>query len=389
MVKVLILMKVYANSLEFSYFTTYNGFTIVVKEVDLMKANKTSFLKEQEQLIETLLKIPVIERCKWLRDKKDGFIANLSFLDVASVDLDVTVLQRVYPSIIANVVEEKMTKEPNSEIVYPVFMAPFISDESARQCEKLSVGYMDMSGNYKLYVHSLYVSERGHSNKFVVKRSAKTVFDPSSQVSSKILREIMRDVNYQWKLNQLSEKLACSIGQVFKVKKYLCEQLWAEMTADGLRILDVQAIMRAWSDAYSNKAISSELLDCYTLLPVSDFEEKVRQIHGKYGIDSYLTGIAGGVRYSPIVRYNKVHLLMHEKDVREFLQASECKTVDSGSNVQIRVVTSDELFYDSRELNGFQVASPVQIYLDCTKLKGRGEEMAEAILSKEIELDQR
>jgi hypothetical protein len=30
------------------------------------------------------------------------------------------------------------------------------------------------------------------------------------------------------------------------------------------------------------------------------------------------------------------------------------------------------------------VASPVQVFLDCMSLKGRGEEIAEAILDKEI-----
>ena len=30
------------------------------------------------------------------------------------------------------------------------------------------------------------------------------------------------------------------------------------------------------------------------------------------------------------------------------------------------------------------VVSPLQIYLDCMQIKGRGEEMAEAVLRKEI-----
>ncbi len=35
-------------------------------------------------------------------------------------------------------------------------------------------------------------------------------------------------------------------------------------------------------------------------------------------------------------------------------------------------------------MKGHQVASPVQVYLDCMNLKERGEEMAEAIFAKEI-----
>ena len=39
---------------------------------------------------------------------------------------------------------------------------------------------------------------------------------------------------------------------------------------------------------------------------------------------------------------------------------------------------------DFRVIDAMAVASPVQIYLDCMQLKGRGEEMAEAVLRKEI-----
>ena len=227
-------------------------------------------------------------------------------------------------------------------------MAPFISDKSAKQCEKLNVGYMDMSGNYRLSICALYVHERGYSNKFIKKHVAKTIFDPSSKVSSMILREIMSDVSSPWKLSLLSEKLQGSIGQVFKVKGYLCEQRWAHMTVDGLRILDAQAIMQTWGIDYAQKDAVPEILDYYTLLSVPDFEDSVRQIRINVGIDSYLTGFAGGMRYTPVVKYNKVHLLVKGKDILEFLETSACKKVDSGSNVQIHVLSSDELLYQGK-----------------------------------------
>ena len=45
---------------------------------------------------------------------------------------------------------------------------------------------------------------------------------------------------------------------------------------------------------------------------------------------------------------------------------------------------SDQVFTDSRDINHSRVASPVQVFLDYMQLKGRGEEMAEAVSSKEI-----
>ncbi|MHC1691548.1 MAG: type IV toxin-antitoxin system AbiEi family antitoxin [Sphaerochaetaceae bacterium] len=349
-----------------------------------MKVTPTVYVKEYELLSNSLARIPVIDRCDHLRDKKEGFFAHLIFKDATHVNLDVTVLNRAFPSIITEVVIRQKNEDLKREASYPVIMAPYISTESAKQCERLNVGYMDMSGNCRLLIRSLYASDQGHPNKFFKKRAAKTLFDPSSKVSSLILREIMRDVAYPWKLSLLSDKLRCSIGQVSKVKDYLCEQLWAQLSADGLRILDPQAIMHSWSEAYAKKAALFEVLDCHTLLPLPEFEDRIRQIKANSGIDCFLTGFAGGVRYAPVVRYTKAHLLVRERDLNAFLEAAACKQVDSGANVQIHVLASDELLHDARNIGDHQVASPVQVYLDCMRLKGRGEEMAEAILAKEI-----
>ena len=48
------------------------------------------------------------------------------------------------------------------------------------------------------------------------------------------------------------------------------------------------------------------------------------------------------------------------------------------------VSDNDEIFADSRDINHSRVASPVQVFLDYMQLKGRGEEMAEAVFLKEI-----
>jgi len=384
-VKVPYLVKIPLVSIASPGFTMYTGFTTVVKEGFLMKAASTDYVKEYELLRTSLSKIPVIDRCDHLRDKKEGFLAYIVFKDASTVSLDVTVLNRAFPSIITEVFNRQKHENINLENRYSIIMAPYISAESAKQCERLGIGYLDMSGNCRLHVRSIYVNDQGHPNKFAEKRKAKTIFDPSSKVSSLILREIMRDVTHRWKLSFLADTLQCSIGQVSKVKDYLCEQLWARMSPDGLHVLEVNAIMLAWSEAYAQKSESFEMRGFHTLLPVPEFEDKIRQIKTDSGIDCYLSGFAGGVRYAPVVRYNKIHLMVRERDLNAFLEAAECKQVDSGANIQIQVLPSDEILHDARLIKNQQVASPVQVYLDCMRLKGRGEELAEAILAKEIE----
>ena len=62
----------------------------------------------------------------------------------------------------------------------------------------------------------------------------------------------------------------------------------------------------------------------------------------------------------------------------------DMKEVNSGANVVIFPLENDSYIKDYRVIDGSAVVSPLQIYLDCMQIKGRGEEMADAVLKKEI-----
>ena len=95
------------------------------------------------------------------------------------------------------------------------------------------------------------------------------------------------------------------------------------------------------------------------------------------GINSYLTGLSGGVRYTPVVRYNKIHVYISPEDIKEAIDYLDIKEVNSGANIAIFPLENDSYIKDSRQIGESTVVSPLQIYLDCMQLKGRGEEMAE------------
>jgi hypothetical protein len=56
--------------------------------------------------------------------------------------------------------------------------------------------------------------------------------------------------------------------------------------------------------------------------------------------------------------------------------------------VVILPLENDSYIKDYRVIGDSVVVSPLQIYLDSMQIKGRGEEMAEAVLRKEIICDQ-
>jgi hypothetical protein len=104
----------------------------------------------------------LIDRCDHLRDKKKGFLSALVFKDASTVNLDVTLLSRAFPSVTAEVVSRQKDEDINLDHGYSIIMAPYISGESAEQCERLGIGYLDMSGNCRLPFRSIYVNDQGH-----------------------------------------------------------------------------------------------------------------------------------------------------------------------------------------------------------------------------------
>lgn len=226
------------------------------------------------------------------------------------------------------------------------------------------------------------MSVTGKKNTAVSKRALKSIFEKSSTVSSEILRTMLVDDNRIWKLKELSEQVGCSIGQVSKVKDFLMKNAWIEKTCDGIHIVDAKTIMKEWCAVYTNK--TDVVYECYSLDTPAVFEAKLEKMKNECGIEYYLTGFAGGVRYAPVVRYKKAHVYIAAEDIKEAMKYLECKQVDTGSNIALIAPYDECVLFGSRRVNDSDIVSPVQAYLDCMQLKGRGEELAEAILTKEI-----
>ena len=77
-------------------------------------------------------------------------------------------------------------------------------------------------------------------------------------------------------------------------------------------------------------------------------------------------------------------MYMAPEDIQEAVGYLGIKEVDSGANVVIFPLENDSYIKGCRIIKGDMVVSPLQVYLDSLQLRGRGEEMAEAVLKKEI-----
>lgn len=323
------------------------------------------------------LKLTNIQKYEVIHRTEDDFIASVEMDDGYEFHINAYFLNRAFPSTIMELIE-KQDKSHGAKIL----VAPNISERTAQICEANGMGYFDYAGNCWFVGHSIYLSEKGNKNPRPKEQRLVSIFERTSVVSSYILRELFADITEIWRLKYLSEKVNCSIGQVSKLMKVLAENAWVEKLPNGYKIIDPESLLLEWSKDYSKKEIIS--YGCYSLDNISVNEERLKKLKIDKGIDSYLTGFSGGVHYTPVVCYNKIHVYIAPEDVQEAIRYLDMKEVNSGSNVVIFPLENDSYIRDYRVIDESVIVSPLQIYLECMQIKGRGEKMADAVLRKEI-----
>ena len=335
-------------------------------------------IPSMECVAKKFLKLPNVQKYEVSALTEYGFDAVIEMDDGFEFKIHVYTMQKSYPSIVMQLLEKRGEDKRDY-----VLVSPYISERTAQICEKNGVGYFDYVGNCWFVGHSVYLSERGNKNlNPEISKASTSVFERSAVVSSMILRELFADINRIWRLKYLSGTVGCSIGQVSKVMDFLIKNVWAEKSAEGYRISEPELLLKEWSKTYGKKTVP--VYSCYSLDNPSVLEGKLSNLKRDTGIDYYLTGFSGGVRYAPVVRYNKVHVYIAPADILEAVTYLGLKEVDSGANVIIYSLENDSYKKDSRMIGNDMVVSPLQVYLDSMQIKGRGEELAEAVLLKEI-----
>lgn len=263
---------------------------------------------------------------------------------------------------------------------YGIFMAPYISPQSAAVCQAEGMGYVDLAGNGRLAFGQVYISREGNPNPFSQKRGLRSLYSPKA---ARVLRVLLVQGNQRqpWRLETLAREAQVSLGQVANVKKLLLEREWLESGAQGIALSAPQALLEEWAPNYPFRRHVA--YDFYTLRSPAEMEAEVGRL-GREDRRAYaLTGFSGAARLAPAVRYQRVWAYVPD-DVETLAKKLDLKPVDSGANVTLLQPYDDGVFYGLQEIENTQIVSTVQLYLDLKNIHGRGEEAADALLEQVI-----
>jgi len=261
---------------------------------------------------------------------------------------------------------------------YGVFMAPYISPKAAEICIKEEIGYVDLAGNCRLCFGQVYIQQEGKPNLFAKKRDLRSLYSPKAE---RVLRVLLNNPRRSWKIKDLANEAQVSLGQVSNVKKLLMDREWIQTETSGFALNEPRELLREWAENYSFRR--NQVRDYYSLKSVAEIESGLAEICNRKALKYALTGFSGAARLSPAVRYQRA-IAYVEQDDEDLLSQLGLKRVSSGANLSLLSPYDSGVFYGSRVIDSIRIASPIQIYLDLSGFRGRGEEAANALLDQVI-----
>jgi hypothetical protein len=261
---------------------------------------------------------------------------------------------------------------------YGIFVAPYISPESAEICRQEGLGYLDLAGNCYLAFGQVFIRKECRPNPFVQRRDLRTLYSPKAE---RVLRVLLERPNKARKTEALATEARVSLGQVANVKRLLADREWIQVGADGFRLSEPERVLAEWGGNYNPHR--NQVVDFYTAKEIPEVEYELAGVGASDETRSTLTGFSGAARLAPFVRYSRVTAYV-PGSVDRIASRLGLKQVTSGSNVGLIVPYDEGVFYEAEDVQGTRIVSPIQLYLDLRAMKGRGEEAANALLEEVI-----
>ncbi len=329
-----------------------------------------------------LVDVPFIQVQRLLEHQRQGnvevdLLVDLQMKDGPSWQIVVEVKANGQPRIARDAVNQLLRCRNAFPEAYGVFMAPYISPESAEICAREGIGYLDLAGNCRLLFGRVFISREGIRNPSPQRRDLRSLYAPKS---TRVLRVLLMRKS-AWKTQALADEAGVSLGQVANVKKRLLDREWVAKGDAGFSLTNPQSLLTGWAENYTYR--KNTVRDFYSMKETDELEGVLAKACRELDIPYAFTGFSVARRVAPAVRGQRT--MAYVSAIPDaLLERAGLKEVPSGANVSLMIPYDEGVFYGARDVEGLRVVCPVQLYLDLKGYKGRGEEAAEAVWKQEL-----
>jgi hypothetical protein len=265
----------------------------------------------------------------------------------------------------------------------PVLIAPYLSPNVQALCSEQGVGFLDLEGNVRLTFDGIFIERRVPGKPHSERRELKSLFRPKS---AQVLRVLLRDPSRTWRVVELAEAAAVSVGHVSNVRSGLLDREWAEVSEEGLLLSKPDALLDEWARVYEPPA--GKRLVFYTTLHGGALEDAARQaLHAEDERGHAVFASYSSAQWlAPYARTGTHYFYADLKGLERLRVALDLSSVSKGQNVIVTLPKDTGLFRDTVEpAPGAVCTSSVQTYLDLVVAGERGAEAADHLRKEKLE----
>jgi hypothetical protein len=264
----------------------------------------------------------------------------------------------------------------------PILIAPYLSPEGQALCRESETGFLDLAGNARLVFNGVFIERIVGNKPPAARRELKSLFKPKS---AQILRVMLRSPRRAWRVTDLAEAAAVSLGHVSNVRAALLDREWARVSPEGLSLSEPDKLIDAWREAYEPPV--GRRLRFYTTLHSSASEEAARKAlrAAESGGQAVFASFSAAQWLAPYARVSTQFFYADDAGLNRLQELLKLSSASKGENVIITVPKDHGLLRDTIEAApGIPCTSPVQTYLDLTASGERGREAADHLRREKL-----
>lgn len=292
--------------------------------------------------------------------------------------------QRAYPSDLDHGILKLRKLHGEGPALVPVLVAPFISESGRRQVRMHKINYLDLSGNVHIAFDNVLINRASPGNAYVRKKQGINIF---ADKASLVLRELAAKPDEYQTVRGLAEKTSSSVGWTSEVLREVEERGYLDRKPrGGCKIRRLEYLLDDWTDNYNFLGKNSIRGFFLRAEGLEEILGRLRMLKRSSEVDYALTLHSGAYLVAPFVQYGECHLYVggrkgFERQIDYFVKALNLLEPATGGNFHIvRPYYEMAAFYKARVIEGLEVVSDLQLYLDLFRFPTRGREAAEKVL---------
>jgi len=194
-----------------------------------------------------------------------------------------------------------------------------------------------------------------------------------------IIRVLLVRYPKTWTLRDLAKESGTALGYTSRVSKSLIRQRLALRASarSELKVMAPEDLLKRWA-AYSNFVANTRFVEYYSR--EEDIGKFLNFFKGTARKNYALTALSGALLAEPFVRPVNAHIYVREKtDAIAWADELGLMPIEENGNVKFAIAPSEGVFYGAKEIEGINVVSDIQLYVDLYNYPARGREASDAL----------